>query len=175
MNVGSQMTLHDIGSLFYGFHRHFNEPNFNFAESGYKLGYSTPAIQRYIKINNFLLYPFGPLFIMFAIINQLKYRRKDKQIVEFNEEDLRWFVNTLKFNENDYMRDIDWLYENVTSAHEIYEAHIKKRVQWFTLFYILKYAGNFQQFIANDFAEENFKSITVKIKQKIQLENVTCM
>jgi len=140
------MTIRETGCLFYGVAKHF-ESNFNFCDYHYKLPESMQKqASNYCSRHKYALDKFAcygrQSIIVFAIVNQLRYRSGDDIEHSMDESDTKWFFGLLAHYKNDFILDIEFLEANITKLRDIYTFHIQEKIKWFTmpiLFKHLKY------------------------------------
>ena len=135
------MTIRSVGELFFGFYLHFKDDKYDFT----KYEYSVPKrynneLVRYINNNKFILEKlsvFGKqTIVIFAIVNQLKYRSDMNIESTINESDSSWFIHLLKYYKTDFKKDVEYVTGNITELRDIYDMHIQKKIQWYSMFII---------------------------------------
>lgn len=189
------MKLQDIGFIFFGFYKHFTDFKFDFTKTKYVLPkrlhkealiYTT---QNQYVLRNFMVFSKQNI-IMFAILNQLKYRQGKNILTETHDDDLKWFYHTIQYYKNDFIKDIDLLYNEINSIEDVYKYHITKKINWYSMYYIMTLINVDKSFVTNNdilqqelkrihkavmifrFDKEFMKESVKKLEKKLKLINI---
>lgn len=164
------MTLKETGEIFFGFSLYFDN-KFDFVASNYRIpGWFEKQCIHYIKshensLNQFRQYGKRTV-IVFALLNQLKYRMKYSINYEMNNSDSIYFFDLLNSYHVYFREDIEFLVNNLSEMFDLYVFHSQKKIQWFTMAYVLallKFDGK-DIIIQNELIKQEMKYITKALK-----------
>lgn len=135
------MTLRETGEIFFGFTLFF-EGKLDFPQHQYIMPeWHQKACLSYIRSHEHTLRHFMPYgkrtVIVFALLNQLKYRMGRQISRDMDTSDTSVFFDMLENYHIYFKHDIQFLVDNLAEVFDIYNFHVQKKIQWYTMPYVL--------------------------------------
>lgn len=163
------MTLKETGEIFFGFTLYFNG-NFDFVKEQYKIpGYLQKQAIQYTRSHEHTLLKYRQFgkrtIIVFALLNQLKYRMGYQINDEMNNSDSIWFFDIITTYPEYFRKDVEFLVNNMIEPFDVYGFYIKKQITWFTMPYVFGLL-NFdkEELLKNDLIVHEMKYLTKALK-----------